>query len=597
MDFVNLVPDVEKLLSVHYTSGRKSSISAITIHYNAGDLTVEGCYSVWQTREASAHYQVESGGRVGRLVRDSDTAWHCGPGNSFTIGIEHANKSDGTITSTCLDVGAHLTAALCKKYNLGKPQWDVNVFPHSHFMSTSCPGQIYGSQKEAYIQKAQYYYNNLGASGSTGISWDQASTTEEKIWRYLVGVAGMTKAGAAGVMGNMEAESGIQTNNVQNGMGYSDEAYTSGVDNGSISEYSFVHDSRGYGLVQWTYYSLKQTLYNNTKGRGKSISDLEGQLVTLVEQLKSGYSGLWNTLTTSNDVQECAVAFLLQYERPANQSSSVQSYRTSLAQKWYDKFKDLDISGGSSSSYGTELVIEYDRKDPLIEEFGYAVEDTENPNLGKKMKAQKEKSSYRVSAINTAELFNDILDTFGLRASTASGSTSSSSGEQVAGRAVTQSGKVLTSGTKKEMPSGQAQTGIIANYTSYVQFYGRWSSGTTQRTLSEIWGQQGKPSNHAIATISGYYLIAPGRYFSNSAGDILEVHLEDGTAFMCIVGDTKGSDTGNEYGHVLGSGGAVDVIEWEAATTNQSELRNGLSEAGWLGKKVSYMINYGTWLQ
>ena len=162
MDFENINADVNLILSKHYSEGRGGkSIDKVVVHYNAGNLTVEGCYSVWQSREASAHYQVESNGRVGQLVWDRDTAWHCGDfdQNRRSIGIEHANLSDGTITETCLDTGAHLVAALCKMYGLGRPEWLVNVYPHKHFSATSCPGQIYGSQKDAYIQRAQHWYD------------------------------------------------------------------------------------------------------------------------------------------------------------------------------------------------------------------------------------------------------------------------------------------------------------------------------------------------------------------------------------------------------------------------------------------------------
>ena len=63
MNFDTLEADVNMLVPVHYTSGRGGNqIEYIGIHYNAGDLTVEGCYNVWLTREASAHYQVESNG-------------------------------------------------------------------------------------------------------------------------------------------------------------------------------------------------------------------------------------------------------------------------------------------------------------------------------------------------------------------------------------------------------------------------------------------------------------------------------------------------------------------------------------------------------
>lgn len=163
MDWEGLNADVEMILDRHYTPGRTQSIRGTVIHYNAGDLTVEGCYSVWQSREASAHYQVESSGRIGQLVNDWDTAWHAGDANPWTIGIEHANQPDGTVTGECLEAGAHLVAAIHNKYGLGRPEWMVNVFPHSHFMPTSCPGALGGSQNAAYMRRAQEWYDAMMA--------------------------------------------------------------------------------------------------------------------------------------------------------------------------------------------------------------------------------------------------------------------------------------------------------------------------------------------------------------------------------------------------------------------------------------------------
>lgn len=67
---------------------------------------------------------MESSGRIRQLVWDRDTAWHTenAANNRRSIGIEHANKADGTITEKCLDNGAHLVAALCRLYGLGRPQ-------------------------------------------------------------------------------------------------------------------------------------------------------------------------------------------------------------------------------------------------------------------------------------------------------------------------------------------------------------------------------------------------------------------------------------------------------------------------------------------
>lgn len=166
----NIEADENLILTKHFTPGRAGTINKIVLHHNAGNLTIQGCYNVWQDREASAHYQVQSDGRIGQLVWDSDTAWHAGDfdANSTSIGIEHADcqAHPWKISDACLENGAHLVAALCKYYKLGRPTWMKNVFPHNHFSSTECPASIAGSQNAAYMKRAQEWYDAMmkGAS-------------------------------------------------------------------------------------------------------------------------------------------------------------------------------------------------------------------------------------------------------------------------------------------------------------------------------------------------------------------------------------------------------------------------------------------------
>lgn len=170
-----LEADVNMILDRHFSKGRgRYRINKIVEHYNAGNLSVAGCYSVWQSREASAHYQVEDDGYIGQLVWDGDTAWHCGKfsQNQQSIGIEHANGPDGTVTEATLDAGAHLTAAVCKYFGLGRPEWLRNVFPHKYFKPTACPGQIYGSQRDAYIVRAQEWYDYMVGEGDAPVNGD-----------------------------------------------------------------------------------------------------------------------------------------------------------------------------------------------------------------------------------------------------------------------------------------------------------------------------------------------------------------------------------------------------------------------------------------
>lgn len=159
---------------------------------------------------------------------------------------------------------------------------------------------------------------------------------------------------------------------------------------------------------------------------------------------------------------------------------------------------------------------------------------------------------------------------------------------------ITKSGSQINSGTAIPIPSSVNQTGIIANYTSYTKFYTRWASGTVQRQLANIWGEQGKLGKYYIATIDGYFLVAVSPMFGN-VGDLISVVLDDGTYFNCIIGDAKGSDAQSPYGHVLGSSG-VDIIEWEANGESQDALKVGLRQAGWYGKKVVKIVNFGSWI-
>ena len=170
MDWEHLNADVNMWLDKHYTPGRVG-VQRVVVHYNMGDLTVGGCYSVWQTRAASAHYQVESSGRVGQLVHDRDTAWAVGNWywNQRTISVEHANQGDW-ITDACLESGAHLVAAICRAYKLGRPQWGVNVCGHSDISSTDCPGplRVGGPRHDEYMRRAGEWYDAMAGGSQPG---------------------------------------------------------------------------------------------------------------------------------------------------------------------------------------------------------------------------------------------------------------------------------------------------------------------------------------------------------------------------------------------------------------------------------------------
>ena len=186
-----LEPDKYCLMNKHFSPGRPAGIEFLVIHHNAGvALTTEDCYRIWQDREASAHYQVETDGTVGQLVNDWDAAWHAGnaAANAKSIGIEHANiggaAEDWPISDETIDAGAHLVAALCHAYHLGMPIWESNVFPHHYFSQTSCPYQLSGALQDRYMSAARDYYfamaNNISQKDLTMTESDRQLLIETR---------------------------------------------------------------------------------------------------------------------------------------------------------------------------------------------------------------------------------------------------------------------------------------------------------------------------------------------------------------------------------------------------------------------------------
>lgn len=191
---------------------------------------------------------------------------------------------------------------------------------------------------------------------------------EEKIWNFLVG-KGLSKAGAAGLMGNLFAESALNPKNLQGSyekkLGHTDDSYTAAVDNGSYN--NFVRDSAGYGLAQWTYWSRKQNMLEFARAAGKSIGDLEMQLDFLFKELREGYKSVLTVLKTATTVKAASDSVLLNYERPADQSNTVKTKRAGYGQKYYDKYAGTASkpgNGGTTMGYTNSSLVDCTVKSP-----------------------------------------------------------------------------------------------------------------------------------------------------------------------------------------------------------------------------------------
>lgn len=180
------VVHTEKLLQKHFTKGRAGKkVQYITRHHLAGIGDTATVWGWWQTRQASAHYVVEATGKVGRVVRDEDTAWSNAStaSNQVSIAIEHCNSdgaaADWPISNTVIDGGARLAAELCLKHKLGRPQFGKNIRDHREFGATSCPHHLAngGKYHARWMRVAQEHYDELTSMPTADVGSQSGGST------------------------------------------------------------------------------------------------------------------------------------------------------------------------------------------------------------------------------------------------------------------------------------------------------------------------------------------------------------------------------------------------------------------------------------
>ena len=268
--------------------------------------------------------------------------WHAGgPANNSYIGFEICEDglTDASYFSAVYKEAVELCVYLCKQYGLT----EKNIICH-------CEGYKQGIASNHgdvlhWFPKHGKSMDTFRADVKAGLAIvevpvtpDKPTDSEKLIWDKLYGFLG-NAYGAAGLTGNLYAESSLRPTNLQNtyekSLGYTDAAYTAAVNNGSYT--NFVKDSAGYGLAQWTYWSRKQALLEYARAAGKSIGDLQTQLGFLCKELHS-YAAVLKALNAAKSVKEASDIVLTQFEKPADQGDAVKAKRAAYGQAYYDKY-------------------------------------------------------------------------------------------------------------------------------------------------------------------------------------------------------------------------------------------------------------------
>ena len=182
----------------------------------------------------------------------------------------------------------------------------------------------------------EMFYPSSMTSFGSGL---YGGTVEEKVWWAVIN-AGYSKEAAAGVMGNIYAESGFNAGSIEGGSGI------------------------GIGLCQWSY-GRRTQLEAYAASKGVDWTDENTQIEFLIGEITPGggangfatyqlvtYNGYspsdWANASTPEDA---AIAFCWSFERPGVARMSV---RTEAAREYYEQFKDLEIPTGSASAVVNE---------------------------------------------------------------------------------------------------------------------------------------------------------------------------------------------------------------------------------------------------
>lgn len=184
----------------------------------------------------------------------------------------------------------------------------------------------------------------------------------KKAWDRFI-KEGMTKAAAAGILGNIFAESGMQSaiceylclqRLKENGKNYTQESYLKAVNSGKISRAEFLNPlpnrQYGYGMCQWTTpVPRKSELYDRTVGKGLSIGDEDTQIEYLIYELKTRYPSVWKVLTTTNSVKEASDKVLKDFEIPDNWSQ-YSALRAGYGQEYYNAYANTTTTATQAKS-------------------------------------------------------------------------------------------------------------------------------------------------------------------------------------------------------------------------------------------------------
>ena len=157
---------------------------------------------------------------------------------------------------------------------------------------------------------------------------------------------GLSEAGALGMLGNWECESGCEPYRLQGDYQASraiSKAYVAAIENGTQDRERFATDTKGFGLAQWTLPDRKRNLWDKAKTSGQRIDSVELQVEFAIWELGQAEwcmgAALLPYLKTVESIYDATACICRKYECPAINNIQAR-YEAALRIR-----KELDLSG------------------------------------------------------------------------------------------------------------------------------------------------------------------------------------------------------------------------------------------------------------
>ena len=209
----------------YYANSMAGGPAGFCIHHAAGtQLNVK---STFLTNSTSANYSIKDGDVV-CYVEDANGTWHCGDnwGNRNLISIECVNSGGSSagwpVSETTVDTLVEFLADKCVEHGISSLTVGGNLYKHSDFYATYCPGVLADRMEEiaARVNAILAMQETVERDDGMGLILADTDTGVFYWWHPLCGMVGIANLDECYLLEQM----GCSKVEFHESLGYNDRA-------------------------------------------------------------------------------------------------------------------------------------------------------------------------------------------------------------------------------------------------------------------------------------------------------------------------------------------------------------------------------------